>query len=81
MDEQKQEKKDNGFVRFVKAHRGAIIGISMGLLIGILLLTIGFFATLLLAICVGLGAFFGSKNRFKKKLYQVLDRILPDIFK
>lgn len=75
------DKNENGFVNFVKTHKGAIIGISIGLLVGILLLTIGFFATLLIAICVGIGAFFGSDNKFKKKLFVILDRILPDIFK
>lgn len=73
--------KQNGFVKFVKTHRGIIKGVSLGLLIGILLLSIGFFETLLLAICVGIGAFFGSNNKYKKKLLEILDRILPDIFK
>ena len=74
-------KKENGFLKFVKAHKGVIIGISLGLLVGILMLTIGFFATLLIAICAGIGAFFGSNNKFKKKLFAILDKILPDIFK
>ena len=75
------DKKENGFVKFVKTHKGAIIGISLGLIVGILLLTIGFFSTLLIAICVGIGAFFGSNNKYKKKLFAILDKILPDIFK
>ena len=75
------DKKKNGFLKFVKAHKGVIIGMSLGLLVGILMLAIGFFATLLIAICVGIGAFFGSNNKFKKKLFAVLDKILPDIFK
>lgn len=75
------EKNKKGFEKFVKTHKGAIIGTSLGLLAGILMLTIGFFATLLLAICAGIGAFFGSNNKFKKKLYAILDKILPDIFK
>ena len=76
-----EQEKQNGFVKFVKTRKGIIIGISLGLLIGVLMLTIGFFATLFLAICVGIGAFFGSKNKYKKKLFEILDRILPDIFK
>ena len=75
------DNKQSNFIEFVKTHRGLILGIGIGLLVAILLLTIGFFPTLLIAICVGLGAFFGSKNKFKKKLAAVLDRILPDIFK
>ena len=72
---------ENGFVKFVKNRKKIIIGVSIGLFVGILMLTIGFFATLFLAICGCIGAFFGSNNKFKKKLIEILDRILPDIFK
>ena len=75
------DKAENGFVKFIKTHKGAIIGISLGLIVGILMLSIGFFAALLIAICVGVGAFFGSNNKYKKKLFKILDKILPDIFK
>jgi len=75
------DNKENGFVKFIKTHKGAIIGISLGLVVGILMLTIGFFPTLFLGICVGIGAFFGSNNKYKKKLFAILDKILPDIFK
>lgn len=76
-----EQEKQNGFVNFVKTRKGIIIGVSLGLLVGILMLTIGFFGTLLLAICAGIGAFFGSNNKYKKKLFEILDRILPDIFR
>ena len=78
---QDNNEKQNGFIKFLKTRKGLIIGIAMGLLIGILVLTIGFFATLFLAICIGIGAFFGSKNKYKKRFIEILDRILPDIFK
>jgi uncharacterized membrane protein len=71
----------HGFFSFVKQHKGAIIGVSLGLLIGILMLTIGFFATLFLAFCAGVGALFGTQNRFRKRFLEILDKILPDIFK
>ncbi len=71
----------NGFFDFLKTHRGRIIGISLGLLVGILILSIGFFRTLFLAICVGIGAFLGTKNKYRKKIFEILDKILPDIFK
>lgn len=75
------DQKVNAFAAYVKKRKGAIAGIGLGLLVGVLMLTIGFFKTLFLAICIGIGAFFGTNNRFKKKLFQILDRILPDIFK
>jgi uncharacterized membrane protein len=71
----------NGLFEFIKTHRGQIIGIGLGLLVGVLILTIGFFSTLFLAICVGIGAFFGTKNKFRSKLFEILDKILPDIFR
>ena len=58
-----------------------LIGVSFGLIIGILILSIGFFRTVFLTICALIGAFFGTNNKYKKKLFEVLDRILPDIFK
>jgi uncharacterized membrane protein len=71
----------SGFLAYVKTHKKVIIGVSVGLLVGILILSIGFFRTLFLAICALIGAFFGTNNKYKKKLFEVLDRILPDIFK
>ena len=50
---------------FIKEHKGAVFGVSLGLLIAILLLTIGFFPTLLIAICVTLGFFIGSSKKFR----------------
>lgn len=75
------EKNSNAMIFFFKAHKGIIIGMSIGLVVGVLFLCIGFFRTLFLAICVGLGAFFGTNNKFKKRLFKILDWILPDIFK
>lgn len=69
------------FFAFVKQKRGVITGIAIGLLTGVLILSIGFFRTLFLAICIGIGAFFGTHNRFRKKLFEFLDKILPDVFK
>lgn len=69
------------FISFIKKHKGLIMGIGLGLLVGILILAIGFFSTLFLGICVGIGAFFGTRNKFRKKLFEILDRVLPDIFK
>ena len=71
----------HSFLSFLKTHKSLIIGVGTGLLVGILILSIGFFSTLFLALCGGIGAFFGTKNRFRKRLLEILDKILPDIFK
>ncbi len=70
-----------GFFEFIKKHRGIITGIGLGFLIGVLILAIGFFKTLFLAVCVGIGAFLGTKNKLRKKLFEILDKILPDLFR
>ncbi len=69
------------FISYVKLKKGLFTGIGIGLSVGILILSIGFFSTLFLAICIGIGAFFGTQNRFKRKLFEMLDKILPDVFK
>lgn len=74
-------RESNGLLEFIKTHRGQAIGIVIGFFIGVLILTIGFFKTLFLAICVGIGAFFGTKNKLRSKLLEILDKILPDIFR
>ena len=73
--------QENRLLNFWKTHRGAIIGTGLGLLIGILILAVGFFQTLFLALCAGIGALLGTNARVKKKIREVLDRILPDIFR
>ena len=42
-------------------HRGKIVGIFLGLLIGISLAVFGFWRTLLVAICIIIGYFIGKK--------------------
>lgn len=68
-------------MNFWKAHKGVIIGTGLGLLAGALILAIGFFQTLFLAICTGIGAFIGAHTRVKKRIKEILERILPDLFR
>lgn len=51
----------NKFSNWYAEHTGLFWGIVIGLAIAILFLTIGFWATLLIAICVGVGALLGSR--------------------
>ena len=45
---------------FIQGHFSLLLGLSFGLLVGILMLTIGFFSTLLLVVCGGIGALLGG---------------------
>ena len=40
----------NSFFGFIKANKGLVIGIGIGLFVGVLILSIGFFRTLFIAI-------------------------------
>ena len=57
--------------------RWRVIGVISGLVIGILFLLLGFFQTIFLLICVGLGFFIGNKLDKKEDLMDFLDRLLP----
>jgi uncharacterized membrane protein len=70
----------NSFWEYLKNNKGLYIGISVGLVVGILILTINFWRTLLLAICIGVGALFGNPS-IRERLFRLLDRILPKDFK
>lgn len=48
------------FKTFVQTHLSLLVGLGAGLTVGILMLTIGFFPTLLLALCGGIGALLGG---------------------
>lgn len=51
----------NKFPTWYSDNKGLFWGIVIGLAIAILFLTVGFGATLLIIICVGIGAFIGSR--------------------
>lgn len=56
---------------FYKYHKGAVNGCAIGLLTAIFLLTIGFFRTLLIVLCVGLGIFLGMNPSVREKIKTV----------
>jgi uncharacterized membrane protein len=62
-------------------NRGKCIGAFIGLIIGIFVLTIGFFKTLFLVICIFLGYYFGKKVDNKESIIEIIERILPDEWK
>ena len=49
------------FFEWYSENSGLFWGIVIGLLVAILFLTIGFWATLLITLCVGVGAFLGAR--------------------
>ncbi|MBQ9365612.1 MAG: DUF2273 domain-containing protein [Schwartzia sp.] len=47
---------------FLRENRGSVAGASIGLLIGIFILVFGFFRTLFLVFCIGVGLFVGNQS-------------------
>ncbi|WP_018703166.1 MULTISPECIES: DUF2273 domain-containing protein [Sporomusaceae] len=62
---------------FWQRHNGKIICCTIGLFFGVLVLALGFFRTLFLFLCIGIGFFVGKRLDNKEDLLELLDRILP----
>lgn len=67
----------DALLSLLKQHKGRTVGIILGLIFGILVLTINFWRALFLAICIYLGYWFGSMHDKKDKFLSFLDKILP----
>ena len=50
------------FTKAWQEHKGRIVGVSLGLIVGIVFVTIGFWKTVILSICVGIGYWIGGMN-------------------
>lgn len=61
---------------FIVSNQGKIIGALIGFFIGIFLLTIGFFKTVILSACIGIGYYFGKKIDNKEDMLQFIERLL-----
>ena len=57
------------------------VGVAIGLVIGVLFLNLGFFKTIFILICIGLGFFIGNKLDHHEDLMDYLDRLLPPGYK
>ncbi len=59
-------------------HRGKTIGILLGLLVSILFIFVGFFKTIFIIICIGLGYFIGKKLDENKNFEMWLKHFFKD---
>lgn len=66
---------------FVKANRSALTGATLGLIVAILLLTIGFFKTFLIVLCVAIGWFLGKRGDRGAMVMGWLRRVAPAIIR
>lgn len=58
-----------------------IVGALIGLIIGVLILTIGFFKTLLLCVTTLVGYYLGARWRLDEDFKDLILRIIPERFK
>lgn len=65
------------FIDFIKLHKGKIIGVIIGLLFGILVLTVGFWKSLFILVCIAIGLWIGGSFDNREKFFKFLDKILP----
>lgn len=65
-------------LEFYNSHCGGINGALIGLSLAVIILTIGFFRAMFIAICVGIGYYIGKRiSEDKDYIKNLLDRILP----
>lgn len=67
--------------QFIYLNSRKLIGALIGLIIGILIITIGFFKTLLLFLTTLVGYYLGIRWRFEEDLKDFILRIIPERFK
>ena len=63
-------------VDFLLNNFGKILGTFSGFILGVFLLTLGFFKTLLLSLCMIIGYFFGKKIDNKEKIEEYVIKLL-----
>jgi len=63
---------------YYNEHRGEINGAAIGFLLAVLILVLGFFRVLFIAILTGVGYYIGKRlHEDKDYLKNLLDRVLP----
>lgn len=71
------KEKISRLIQMLGNNKGKTVGTIIGFIIAIFILTIGFFKTLFIVICTGLGYYIGKKSDSQENLRDFLDRILP----
>jgi len=65
----------NELTEYIKENKGKVLGGFIGFLIGILILIIGFFKTLFIVLCTGIGLIIGSKTYTMEDFKKLLERL------
>ena len=63
---------------YYEDHKGGIIGTAAGFLLAVLILVLGFFKVLFIALFAGVGYYIGTRiHNDKDYIKNLLDRVLP----
>ena len=65
------------FQEIWRDHSGKIMGVSIGFILGILILAIGFLQALFVMFCMVVGYVIGKWIDDKEDLMEILDKLLP----
>lgn len=65
-------------MRYLRAHPKASAGAALGLVLGICLVTVGFFKTLVVAMMCALGYYVGRCADERRGLREILESRIPD---
>ncbi len=66
---------------FLVRHKGKVIGAILGFIFGIIFLTVGFFKTILILLCIIIGILIGSRWDVEGNVKKFLNKLLPPQFK
>ena len=59
------------------AHSGKILGVTIGFVLGLLILALGFLQALFVLFCMVVGYIIGKRIDDKEDLMEILDKLLP----
>ncbi len=65
------------FEEIWQQHSGKILGVSLGFILGVLIISFGFFRTLFVMLCVIAGFVVGKRIDEKEDIMDILDKLLP----
>lgn len=64
---------------FIKTHPARVGGSTVGFIIGILFLFVGFFKTIFLLFCIFVGYYFGRRLDNDEDFFEVLSELISEI--
>lgn len=65
------------FEEIWQQHSGKILGVIMGLILGVFIITVGFFRTAFILLCAVVGYIVGKRIDEKEDIMDIIDKLLP----